>query len=132
MSATAMFSSRCFTDDVPGISSTLGATDSVHASAICAGVRPSFFASAWTAGWPSTGLSALNAEPSGKNGTNAMPCSVHASSTGCDVRSTRLYAFCTQTISVRSNAIARCSSRMLLSPMPPISPSSRAWIIVVS
>ena len=41
MSATAVFSSRCRTDDVPGISSTFGATDSVHASAICAGVRPS-------------------------------------------------------------------------------------------
>ena len=32
-----MFSSRCATDDVPGISSTFGATASVHASAICAG-----------------------------------------------------------------------------------------------
>ena len=42
MSATARFSSRCCTDDVPGISSTFGATDSVQASAICAGVRPSF------------------------------------------------------------------------------------------
>ena len=32
MSATAVFSSRCFTDDVPGISSTFGATDNVHRS----------------------------------------------------------------------------------------------------
>ncbi len=90
MSRTAVFSSRCATDEVPGISSTFGATDRVHASAICAGVRPSFAASLLTAGWPSTGLSAVNAEPSGKNGTNAMPCSMQASSTGCDVRSTRL------------------------------------------
>ena len=62
-------------NEVPGISKTFGATDSVHASAICAGVRPSLAASRWTAGWPSTGLSALKPEPSGKNGTNAMPCS---------------------------------------------------------
>ena len=46
MSATAVFSSRCPTDDVPGISSTFGATERVHASAICAGVRPSLAASA--------------------------------------------------------------------------------------
>ena len=37
----------------------------------------------------------MKPEPSGKNGTNEMPCSMHASSTGCDVRSTRLYAFWT-------------------------------------
>ena len=36
-----MFSSRCRTDDVPGIRSTLGATLSVQANATCAGVRPS-------------------------------------------------------------------------------------------
>jgi hypothetical protein len=39
MDATSMFSSRCRTEEVPGISSTLGATLSVHANAIWAGVR---------------------------------------------------------------------------------------------
>ena len=41
MAPTAMFSSRCDTDEVPGISSTLGATLNVHADATCAGVWPS-------------------------------------------------------------------------------------------
>ena len=39
MSATARFSSRCRTDEVPGISSTFRATLSAHANALWAGLR---------------------------------------------------------------------------------------------
>lgn len=77
-------------------------------------------------------LSAITDRLDAGEGRNAMPCSRQASSTGCEVRSTRLYAFWTQTISVRSKAICRCSRETLLKPMPAIRPSSRAWIIAVS
>ncbi len=69
MSAAARFSSRWRTDDVPGMSSTLGATASSQASATCAGLWPRRSAAATTPGWLSTGLSGMKAEPSGKNGT---------------------------------------------------------------
>ena len=117
---------------MPGISSTFGATDSVHASATCAGVRPSLDASRCTAGWPSTGLSDVKAEPSGKNGTNAMPCSMHASSTGCDVRSDEvvrvLHAHDLGAVQRDLQMLGRDAAQ----PIPPISPSSRALIIAVS
>ena len=55
------------------------------------------------------GLTSLNAEPSGKNGTKAMSRVMHSSSTDCEDRSTRLNGFCTQAISVISSACSSCS-----------------------
>ena len=84
-SPAARFSSRCATDDVPGISRMLGDRASSQARATCAGVAPSRLAVSVTAGASSTRLTPPNAEPIGKNGTNAMPVALRsASSTSAD------------------------------------------------
>jgi hypothetical protein len=44
--AAAMFSSRCFTEDVPGMGSITGERCRSHASESCAVVAPCFFAAA--------------------------------------------------------------------------------------
>ena len=57
-----------------------------------------------------------------------MFLAVHSRRSGREERSAGLRRFCTQTMSVSSSARERWSSVMLLSPMPAIRPSSRAWI----
>ena len=63
-------------DEVPGMSSTVGAWASSQDSATWAGVARRRLAVSWTAGACSTGFSGKNAAPSGKKGTqearNAM------------------------------------------------------------
>jgi hypothetical protein len=78
MLAVARFSSRWASDEVPGISRTFGARASSQASATWTGVTPRRPAAWRTAGAPSTGLPAANAEPSGKNGTYGTPSAAQA------------------------------------------------------
>ena len=66
----------------PGMSSTLGASCSSHRRATCAGVIPRRAAVRTTTGLVSTGLSGPRGQPSGQNGTNAMPRRRHSSRTG--------------------------------------------------
>ena len=72
MLAAATFCSRWAKDEVPGISKTLGARPSSQAIAIWAGVGQA----AWrccVGSIASTGLAWPKPEPSGKNGTKAIP-----------------------------------------------------------
>ena len=60
------------------------------------------------------------------------PALAHSCRTGVEERSARLSGFCTHTIGVRSSARRSRSRVTLLRPMPPIRPSSRAWIMAAS
>ena len=69
-----------------------GATASAHANRTSAVVQPNRDATSTTCGaWSSE----LEPEPSGANGTNAMPRRTHSSSTGVEARFARWNAFCT-------------------------------------
>ena len=82
----ATFSSRCSTEDVPGIGSITGERASSHASAICAGVASCAWATL-SSGPPG---SASRPVASGNQGMNPIPASSHASSTSSEWRSVRL------------------------------------------
>ena len=79
----------------PGMSRTLGASRNSHWSATCAGVIPSRVAVRVTTGLVNTGLSRPRGQPSGQNGTNAMPRLRHSARTGVPLRSARWNRFCT-------------------------------------
>ena len=120
-------------EDVPGMSSVCGETARTQArhdlrgrGAASRGDRDD--ARAARSASPCPG----KPEPSGKNGTNAMPCCSHRSSTGWELRSTRLNGFCTHTTGVRVSACRSWSAVTFDRPTPAISPSSRAWTIASS
>src|ERR1700758_822268 len=71
--AAPMFSSRCATDRVPGISSVFGACASSHASPTRAGVTPISPAMSATTALSVTLGKPGNDDPSGKKGTQAIP-----------------------------------------------------------
>ena len=74
----------------PGSATRWARAWSSQANATWAGVQPRRSAVARTAGWLSTGLSGMKAEPSGKNGTKGTPSIAQASKTSCPERSATL------------------------------------------
>ncbi len=102
------------------MSSTLGASCSSHWSATRVGVIPSRAAVWMTTGLVSTGLSGPHGQPSGQNGTNAIPRLRHSPRRGAARRSARWNRFCTQTMSapavqpVRGGAVPRWHSLAVL------------------
>ena len=111
---------------VPGISRMFGARSSSQASATCTGVAPSRAASERPARDRRAPRRTPPGRPSGQNGTNAMSRAAHSRGRRGDRWSARLKRFCTQTISVWARPAAGAVGATLLSPMPSISPSSRA------
>lgn len=70
MRAAAMFSSRCVTDEVPGMSRTYGSRCNSHARAIWAGVEACFAATEAIAGSSASALvPPANGDAIGKNRT---------------------------------------------------------------
>ena len=68
-SPAPQFSSRCATDEVPGMSRTFSERPSSHARPTCEGVMPRSSAIALTVSFSATFGMPGKAEPSGKNGT---------------------------------------------------------------
>src|SRR6516165_5546973 len=92
-SAAPMFSSRCAIDRVPGISSVFGAWANSQASPTWAGVTPSSPAMSATTALSETLGKPGNDDPSGKNGTQAIPSppgALQAASVASCARSIRL------------------------------------------
>ena len=131
-SSAARFSRRCATEPVPGMSRMLGASRSSHCRATCADVAPRRAATRLTTGLVSTGLSWPRGQPSGQNGTYAMPRLRHSWRTGVSLRSARWNRFCTHTMSVPATACRSWARLTLLSPIPAMRPSSRAPTIAAS
>src|SRR5262249_9714956 len=119
ISAAATFSSRCATLDVPGIGNITGDRFSNHASASCDGVAW------WLAAMRCRGPSVAASGPAanGNQGTNPMFWASHASRTGSDVRTDRLYMFCTETIGAIFSAACSWSTLTSESPIWRILPS---------
>src|SRR5690606_930604 len=116
-SAAARFSRRCATDEVPGIKRIFGERCSSHASATCIGVAPSESATACSP----EDCSGVK-PPSGKNGTQAIPCCASESTSASSPRFTTLYIFCTHTTETIFCASATCEAVTLLSPIWRTSP----------
>ena len=98
--------------------STLGASWSSHCRATCAVVTPRRAAIWMTTGLVSTGLSEPRGQPSGQNGTNAIPRLRHSWRIGALRRSARWNMFCTQTMRVPAAACRSCPRLTLLQAHP--------------
>lgn len=110
--SAAIFSRKCATEDVPGISKIFGERCNSHASATCIGVALRFAATSESV----EDCSGVK-PPSGKNGTYAMPSRAKASIIASSARCAMLYSFCTQTISAILRASATCVGVTLLRPI---------------
>ena len=99
--------------------SITGEWASNQASATCVGVARYFMAI-----WPRAPPALITSPPStGRQGMKATSSSEHASSTGSEDRSNRLYRFCTETIGVSFCARSSSSTVTFERPMCRIFPS---------